>query len=86
MFQLVNSKNRGDDDDDDNDYTCLDTTLSKWRQIMPDNKLTTDNPNFVVGSAVKKRADKTSGRDPGSYLNNIIKHFIVVILFYNVVQ
>lgn len=52
MFQLVNSRKRGDDDD----YSCMDTTLSKWRQIMPDNKLPTENSNFTTAHVEKNNA------------------------------
>lgn len=67
MFQLVNSKKRGDgsgvgDDNDDDDYACMDTTLAKWRKIMPDsgNKQSSDKPIFAFGFAEKKLAGKTA--------------------------
>lgn len=48
MFQLVNSKKLGDDD-----FACMDTTLSKWRQIMPENKLSSNGPDFMLGFGEK---------------------------------
>jgi hypothetical protein len=57
MFQLVNSKKHGEDD---GDYTCMDTTLAKWRQIMPDGKAATDRPNFMFELAEKKLTGKTT--------------------------
>lgn len=48
MFQLVNNKKRGDDD-----YACMDSTLSKWRQIMPDNKMSSDVSSLVLGISEK---------------------------------
>ncbi|XP_022160747.1 transmembrane channel-like protein 3 isoform X2 [Myzus persicae] len=56
MFQLVNRKKQGGgvDDDDDDDYTCMDTTLAKWRHIMPDSKLQTDVPSSVFEIVEKK--------------------------------
>lgn len=60
MFLLVNSKKRGNgDNDDDDDYTCMDTTLAKWRHIMPDSKPGTDVPNSVFEIAEKKLTGKT---------------------------
>lgn len=56
MFELVNRNKRGGGGDDD--YTCLDTTLAKWRQIMPDNKLPTDCPNLMLGFDEKKHTGK----------------------------
>lgn len=67
MFQLVNSKKRGGgggggvgDDNDDDDYACMDTTLEKWRKIMPDsgNKQPSEKPTFAFGFAEKKLAGK----------------------------
>lgn len=67
MFQLVNSKKRGGgngggvgDVNDDDDYACMDTTLLKWRQIMPDsgNKQPSERPAFTFGFAEKKLAGK----------------------------
>ncbi|VVC45319.1 TMC [Cinara cedri] len=58
MFLLVNNKNRGDGgNEDEEDYTCLDTTLSKWKQIMPDNKFSMDGSNCVDGLAKKKQTE-----------------------------
>lgn len=57
MFELVNRNKRGECGDDD-DYTCMDTTLAKWRQIMPDNKLPTDGPNSRFGFSEKKHTGK----------------------------
>lgn len=57
MFELVNRNKRGEGGDDD-DYTCLDTTLAKWRQIMPDNKLPKDGPNSRFGLSEKKYTGK----------------------------
>jgi len=56
MFQLVNRKKHGSgvDDDDEDDYTCMDTTLAKWRHIMPDSKTQTDVPSSVFEIAEKK--------------------------------
>lgn len=55
MFQLVNRKKRGDDE-----YNCMDTTLAKWRQIMPDNKLPLDGTNFMQGFTEKMQTGKTA--------------------------
>jgi len=63
MFQLVNRKKQGGggaDDDDEDDYTCMDTTLAKWRHIMPDSKQQTDVPNSVFEIAEKKLTGKTA--------------------------
>ncbi|XP_060852732.1 transmembrane channel-like protein isoform X1 [Rhopalosiphum padi] len=59
MFQLVNRKKHGSgvDDDDEDDYTCMDTTLAKWRHIMPDSKTQTDVPSSVFEIAEKKLTD-----------------------------
>ncbi|XP_029345531.1 transmembrane channel-like protein 2 [Acyrthosiphon pisum] len=59
MFQLVNRKKQGGgvDGDDDDDYTCMDTTLAKWRHIMPDSKQQTDDPSSVLKIAEKKLTD-----------------------------
>ncbi|XP_025190710.1 transmembrane channel-like protein 3 isoform X2 [Melanaphis sacchari] len=59
MFQLVNRKKNssGVDDDNEDDYACMDTTLAKWRHIMPNSKLQTDVPSSVFEIAEKKLTD-----------------------------